>query len=388
MENKIKISVIIPVYNTVDFLDTCLDSLFLQKYKNVEYVIVDDGSTDGSLELCQKYAAKDERFVVFSKENGGPSSARNLALEKARGEYITFVDSDDFIATDAYEKIDALLTKHGNPDVLVFGANLVPEYAKQGMYDLVATRDVVYESFTPDALLKEVGARPFLWLQVVKRDLIVKNDIKMDETIDLGEDQLFQMEFFPFANKIVFVSDKFYYYRWLRDNSLMKKYGENATKKLLAHVNLIDKVFCAIFTDKYSEELKNRILSWSIFFMWGDLIEMLEANQVKIASALVKVWEKHNCNSQYDNLDVWGKLRYNQITLMGIEDKDKKIEEYKEEIAKIKEEVEALKKKPEYKKILKQQRKENKLCHKGWEYLKTHGLIRTLKKVKNKLKYK
>ena len=65
MENKIKISVIIPVYNTVDFLGTCLDSLFLQKYKNVEYIIVDDGSTDGSLELCQKYAEKDERFVVF-----------------------------------------------------------------------------------------------------------------------------------------------------------------------------------------------------------------------------------------------------------------------------------------------------------------------------------
>ena len=371
-----------------DFLGTCLDSLFLQKYKNVEYIIVDDGSTDGSLELCQKYAEKDERFVVFSKENGGPSSARNMAIANARGEYITFVDSDDFIDTNAYEKIDALLTKHGNPDILVFGAKLEPKHAEQYMYDLVTTRDVVYNQFTPDVLLKEVGARPFLWLQVVKRDLIVNNNITMDETIDLGEDQLFQMEFFPLAKKIVFVSDKFYYYRWLRDNSLMKKYGEHAIKKLLAHVTLIDKVFGKIFTDRYSSELQNRILSWSIFFMWGDLIEMLEANQVKVASALVKVWAKHNCKAQYENLDVWGKLRYNQITLMGIEDKDKKIEEFQKEIAIIKEEVEALKRDPEYKKIAKQKRKENKLFHKGWEYLRAHGLIRTLKKIKNKIKYK
>ena len=127
MEN-IKISVVIPVYNTEQFLGACLDSLFLQKFREIEYILVDYGSTDGSLALCRKYEEKDSRFVVIHKENGGPSSARNLAISKARGEYFTFVDSDDFLRTDAYERIDALLKKHNNPDALIFGANLVPEY--------------------------------------------------------------------------------------------------------------------------------------------------------------------------------------------------------------------------------------------------------------------
>lgn len=106
MERKnILISVIIPVYNVRDFLDKCIESVVAQTYSNLDIIIVDDGSDDGSSLVCDQWGQKDDRIRVFHKKNGGLSSARNLGLKKSKGELIGFVDSDDYIATDMYEKL-------------------------------------------------------------------------------------------------------------------------------------------------------------------------------------------------------------------------------------------------------------------------------------------
>ena len=106
------VSVIVPVYNVENYLRKCLDSLINQSYVNLEILLVNDGSTDASGELCEEYAEKDLRVKVFHKENGGPSSARNLGLEHAGGGYITFIDSDDYLAEDAVESLVTSLEKH------------------------------------------------------------------------------------------------------------------------------------------------------------------------------------------------------------------------------------------------------------------------------------
>lgn len=100
MQNKI--SVIVPVYNVEALLPRCIDSILDQTYKNLEVLLVDDGSRDGSGRICDEYARRDDRIRVFHKENGGQSSARNLALDAATGDYVTFVDSDDYLEKDAY----------------------------------------------------------------------------------------------------------------------------------------------------------------------------------------------------------------------------------------------------------------------------------------------
>ena len=104
------ISVIVPVYNIKDYLRRCVESILRQTYENIEVLLVDDGSTDGSGELCDELAAGDPRVRVFHKENGGSSAARNLAIENAKGTYLGFVDSDDHIAPDMYEKLHKALT--------------------------------------------------------------------------------------------------------------------------------------------------------------------------------------------------------------------------------------------------------------------------------------
>ena len=93
-----KITVIIPVYNTARYLDRCIGSVVSQTYKNLEIILVDDGSTDDSYEICKRWEEKDQRILLIHKENGGQSSARNLALDIATGDYIAFVDSDDWIS--------------------------------------------------------------------------------------------------------------------------------------------------------------------------------------------------------------------------------------------------------------------------------------------------
>ena len=103
--NNDLISIIIPIYNIMDCLEKCVDSCINQTYQNIEIIMVDDGSSDGTSELCDKLKEKDERIRVFHKENGGSSSARNLGIEEAKGEYLGFVDSDDFISSNMYEDL-------------------------------------------------------------------------------------------------------------------------------------------------------------------------------------------------------------------------------------------------------------------------------------------
>ena len=111
--NKPLITVIVPVYNIIEYLPRCVESICNQTYRNLEILLVDDGSTDGTDKLCDELTQKDDRIRVFHKENGGSSTARNLALTYAKGEYVGFVDSDDFIAPDMYEKLYSGIVTYG-----------------------------------------------------------------------------------------------------------------------------------------------------------------------------------------------------------------------------------------------------------------------------------
>lgn len=111
--DKPLISVIVPVYNIMEYLPRCVESLSAQSYSNIEIILVDDGSTDGTGALCDRLAEQDERIKVFHKDNGGSSSARNLGISKARGEYFGFVDSDDFVEDDMYELLYGAIEQYG-----------------------------------------------------------------------------------------------------------------------------------------------------------------------------------------------------------------------------------------------------------------------------------
>ena len=123
------ISIIVPVYNVEKYLPRCIESILSQIYCNFELILVDDGSNDGSLSVCKHYASRDSRIKVFSKRNGGVSSARNLGLENCHGEWVAFVDSDDYVATN-YLSIMLDATIHRDTDLVISGFTRVDDSAK------------------------------------------------------------------------------------------------------------------------------------------------------------------------------------------------------------------------------------------------------------------
>ena len=121
MKNDVAVSVVIPVYNVEKYLKECVDSVLKQTYFSYEIILVDDGSTDASAKICDEYAAKDSRISVIHKPNGGLSSARNTGLQKARGAYVYFLDSDDYIVEYALEKL-VEAAERDNADIVFFDA--------------------------------------------------------------------------------------------------------------------------------------------------------------------------------------------------------------------------------------------------------------------------
>ncbi|MCB4234496.1 glycosyltransferase family 2 protein [Kaistella anthropi] len=126
------ISVIVPVYNVEKYLSGCLQSICSQTYDNIEILLIDDGSTDSSWEICNRFAAADSRIIILQKENGGQSSARNLGLDMATGDYIAFIDSDDAISADVLEKAMSQFEKYPHVEAVQFPVFM--EYGTAGQY--------------------------------------------------------------------------------------------------------------------------------------------------------------------------------------------------------------------------------------------------------------
>lgn len=149
-ENAPLITVIVPVYNILEYLPRCVHSITAQTYRNLEIILVDDGSTDGTGELCDRLAAEDDRIKVLHKENGGSSSARNLGLDHAKGEYIGFVDSDDYISSDMYEKLWCGIEKYHMP------------IAQVGRDEIDAQGNYLPNICEPPAEVERISSKDFL----------------------------------------------------------------------------------------------------------------------------------------------------------------------------------------------------------------------------------
>ena len=212
------ISVIIPIYNAAPYLERCLDSICNQTYRNLEIILVDDGSTDNSLEICNRYAAKDKRIIAFHQSNKGVSSARNLGLEHATGGLISFVDADDKIDTGTYEKLVSVQQKT-NADILWF--NIIYVYADG------TSRTKAYPQSYCNRLL---SLEDFFLLAIGQEDFFCCNKLfakqvlnanRFNTTISLSEDTDLLTRIAWNAKTIFYIPENLYYY-FQNENSLSK----------------------------------------------------------------------------------------------------------------------------------------------------------------------
>ena len=212
---KPDVSVIVPIYNVAGYLEQCLDSLVNQSHKNIEIICIDDGSTDKSGEIIDAYAAKDKRVKAIHQPNAGVSAARNKGLETARGEYISFVDGDDWVDTNAYQTILAEIGDN-RPDMVLFRNATVFEK------DIRLPRPLVKDErfgndFNFELLIRKYSGT--VWGKLFRRQFIRQHALRFISGVSIGEDGLFNMACFAAEPTVYQFEDCFYFYRLFRKGS-------------------------------------------------------------------------------------------------------------------------------------------------------------------------
>lgn len=226
MENSGLISVIVPVYNVEKYLSECIDSVLSQTYDNYEIILVDDGSTDNSGKICDEYAEKHDKITVIHKENSGPSKTRNVGLEISKGEYIYFLDSDDYLVSDAFDKLIKTAKKE-NADVVFFDAHSFadPEDAfdvKQGYLRKNDYKtDVGYSVLTE--LNKNKDFHCAIYLLLIRKSFLLKNEISFLKTAFCSEDMLFTYQLFCVAQRVAQCHEVLYYRRYRKSSIVTSK---------------------------------------------------------------------------------------------------------------------------------------------------------------------
>ena len=292
------ISVIVPIYNVEKYLDRCVDSIINQTYKNLEIILVDDDSPDNCPQMCDDYAKKDSRIKIVHKENGGLSDARNAGMKVATGEYVSFIDSDDYISLDFYETLLETIVDNDS-DIVECGVvkfyedNNFDEYSD----DLKVTNyDTLYAL---DGLINENPFKQHVWNKLYKSNIALDIPYAGGK---LNEDEFWTYQIFGKAKKVTRINKTMYYY-FQRGSSIMGNgYNIRRLDALEGKMNrqaYIEKNFPTLATKAKVD------LYGSCMFAYQSVLKFMSGNDKKKAGKIIKDY-KNRCkltNDEINNVD-------------------------------------------------------------------------------------
>lgn len=264
----LKYSVIIPVYNVENYLSRCIDSLLTQNYSDLEILLIDNGSKDQSGQICEDYADQFSNITAYHIPNKGVSSARNFGLARAKGEFICFVDADDYLVGNLFSDVENQLDSE--LDLLVFSyynsieknlseiarsANILPIKGKKDKSEFIA---LFQELFLTDMMYT-------VWNKIYRREFLEKHQIVF-ENYELGEDVRFNRTVYECVNKIAFSQTCYYVYISGRASSAMGQYNSNRMKYQLEELEKVDQLMSrwGIHDEQFVDQIKARILMSNI----------------------------------------------------------------------------------------------------------------------------
>ncbi len=261
MEHR-KLSIIVPIYQVEEYLPRCLDSILAQTYRDFELILVNDGTKDDCPRIMAEYAAKDDRIIQIHKENGGLSSARNAGMEIARGEYIAFVDSDDYVDPQLYEDALAAAERTG-ADLVVWNYRKAYDHELGGAYlkmedevlnlDELGLQDYYYKYWFPYKHGFEA------WNRLYRRSVIQENQLEFQLNHEiLAEDTLFNAMYLMHTHRITSLSRPYYYY-YMRSGSIMNSARPRAAHRLMT---LAVRVVDYINAQERGKELRHVMPVW------------------------------------------------------------------------------------------------------------------------------
>lgn len=284
MFDKPEISIIIPVYKTGKYLSRCVGSILQQTYTDFELILVDDGSPDNSGKLCDKYALKDSRIKVIHKENGGVSSARNAGLEIAKGKYIIFVDSDDWVAENYLAVLIEPMIKY---DIQLASVS----YEERGVLCRTKSSKTKLVSFLE---LSEKDRVSYFIMQklnmpcvnIFLSSIITKNNLRFKIDMHLGEDTSFLRSYLSFCEKIYMVDNVVYFYNKFNGGSLTKRLDERIKQwnvllidelgELLKKVGISEKCRSRTLADRAFDSLNDYLIKFALVLQNQNLMSEIE----------------------------------------------------------------------------------------------------------------
>lgn len=304
--NHIKISVIIPVYNKKDYIRRTIESVRKQTYQNWELILIDDGSTDGSKIICDEYKDMDSRIIVKHNKNAGVCSARNTGIQMATGSYLSFIDADDFIDENAYEKtVDVIQTS--NVDMVDWGwkyinnQNEISYNSHKNPKNILLDRDYMLKKVIPPLLNitqnKEYFIYDFVWNKVFKKSIIDIHGIRFDERRKKWEDRPFLVEFLAHADNMYCMDLAFYNYVGVEE-SLSRQYEPKIFSIILWNYELNYKLFQGIYNfqcdesvDYWYNSVKGNILEQFKYTEYQE--EIITEIEKILVNPLVVSWYKN-----------------------------------------------------------------------------------------------
>lgn len=293
---KALVSVIVPIYGIDKYIGICIESLMNQTYKNIEIILVDDGSPDRSPEICDLYATKDSRIKVIHKVNGGLVSARKAGIEEATGMYVGYVDGDDWIAPGFYEAMVKTIVEYDS-DIVVAGmskdlfstSSMITSKIPAGNYEgerleLLKSNMLTYNKFS------RIGVTTYVWNKLFKREKLIPYQIAVNNGISIGEDAAVTYPYLMDCNKVSIIDNYDYHYRQ-REDSMLKKTKEYSSE-VIGLRKLYDHLIKASYLhdDKYNykKQIRDFVLGICIMRSGGIIKEIKEA---------VSPYDKEFCGS-------------------------------------------------------------------------------------------
>lgn len=275
------VSIIVPVYNVERYLEEALESALAQTLDALEVICVDDGSTDGSAGILRRFAERDERVRVISQANAGVSSARNVALDAARGDIVMFLDGDDRMRPEACSRVASVFEETGC-DVATFGAHCFPEGAAPAhLVECLRPRDAVYDGCCDELLFGE-NSRPYMWRSAFSRELLERGPVRFPKGLSVGEDQVFYFLAYPRSRKTVLISDALYDYRVEREGSAMTEAEGDDAARVAQHVQAASIILREWSAQGWFDRFGWQTLGWLMEFVVLDLVAFPDAQRAPL----------------------------------------------------------------------------------------------------------
>ena len=281
-----KFSIIVPVYNAEKHLFKCIDSLISQTYRNIEVITVNDGSTDLSLSVLYECATRDSRIKVFTQSNAGPSAARNMGLEKANGEYISFVDSDDWIETNTFEHLYHHIEENNAPDIVMFNAFKNDKFKNKpflrtGMYSKNGIMECIFPRLIESVDSASGSAiRASVCLRLFKSSL-VKKSVRFNIDLRNNEDLVYCFEATLKANTFLYLGGSYLYHNCMTEGSLSRGFMDNAFKGMKPLFGILTNIADEYNEYDFTEQISGRVFRTIIFcfeneFRYGNNVSVFK----------------------------------------------------------------------------------------------------------------